>query len=248
MIEKRDFRAQLRPFSLSKDVDSDYIAEVSTSKFTLKHDDIARRIVADGSEYKRGSLVSIFDRYDEEVLRALSEGYSVMSGNIQLTPTIQGLFAGDTAKFDPSEHKVTCTVILTKAMREAMKKIHVNIIGVKGHGASIGLVTNTTTREIDGQIEEGNILILDGKKIKVTPDDDPACGVFFVPENGNEIRVTHHLTLNDPTRIICSVPRVISGTNYRLQVRTRFSSGGTLLKEMRTIEYGRILTAAGGGL
>ena len=45
MANTKFWKVWLKPNLLTKDVDNDYIAEVSTSKQTLRNEDIARRIV-----------------------------------------------------------------------------------------------------------------------------------------------------------------------------------------------------------
>lgn len=45
MASTKFWKVWLKPNLLTKDVDNDYIAEVSTSKQTLRNEDIAQRIV-----------------------------------------------------------------------------------------------------------------------------------------------------------------------------------------------------------
>lgn len=45
MANTKFWKVWLKPNLLTKDVDNDYIAEVSTSKQTLRNEDIAERIV-----------------------------------------------------------------------------------------------------------------------------------------------------------------------------------------------------------
>lgn len=45
MATTKFWKVWLKPNLLTKDVDNDYIAEVSTSKQTLRNEDIAQRIV-----------------------------------------------------------------------------------------------------------------------------------------------------------------------------------------------------------
>lgn len=45
MATTKYWKVWLKPNLLTKDVDNDYIAEVSTSKQTLRNEDIAERIV-----------------------------------------------------------------------------------------------------------------------------------------------------------------------------------------------------------
>ena len=62
MATTKYWKVWLTPNLLTKDVDNDYIAEVSTSKHTLRNEDIAQRIVAEGSEIKYDTLLSIINQ------------------------------------------------------------------------------------------------------------------------------------------------------------------------------------------
>lgn len=92
---------------MTKDVDNDYTAEVSTVGKTLRNENIAQRIIDEGSEIKYDTLLSIINQRDRIVREALQEGTSVLTQVCQLTPRIIGSWIGATAKFDPEKHKIT---------------------------------------------------------------------------------------------------------------------------------------------
>jgi hypothetical protein len=122
-------------------------------------------------------------------------------------------------------------------MREALKEVGVEVLGVKDGGAYIGLVTDAATGATDGTITPNDDIIIEGDRLKIAPDGDENLGALFMNEAGESLPVTHRFTVNDPKRIIALVP----GT-YRLYVVTRFSNSSTLLKEKRSMEYDRWLT------
>lgn len=242
------WKVWLRPNLLTKDVDNDYIASVSTSKETLRNEQIARRIVAEGSEYKYDTLVSILNQADRIVRECLLQGYSVMTGNCQFTPRVTGTWLGSSALYDASVHKVTCDMVATQALRDSLKLVGIEVLGVKDSGAYIGLVTNTATGRADGQIEAGDDIMIEGDKIRIAPEGEAGLGIFLIDSNGEEKPVTRRLVQNDPKKIICRVPAIETMKDYRLVIRTRFSTGSTLLKQMREIEYDRQLCDNAGGL
>ena len=59
---------------MTKDVDNDYYAEVSTEKNTLRNEDIARKIVEEGSEIKYDTLLSVINQHDRIIRTALQQG------------------------------------------------------------------------------------------------------------------------------------------------------------------------------
>ena len=151
MATTKYWKVWLTPNLLTKDVDNDYIAEVSTSKHTLRNEDIAQRIVAEGSEIKYDTLLSIINQHDRIIREAVCDGYSVLTGVGQYSPRVTGNWIGKNANFDPAVNKLTLDMVLSKEMRNALSVVGVEVLGVKeSGGAEIGLVTDTVTGNTDG--------------------------------------------------------------------------------------------------
>ena len=231
----------LRLNLLTKEVDNDYTAEVSTVGNTKRNEDIARAIIEEGSELKFDTLLDILNRRDGVEKRMLQQGNSVQNANVRLAPRVSGSWVGSTANFDPAVHKITIDATITNEMRTALEEVGVEVLGVKNSGAIIGLVTDTATGKTDGSITINDDILIEGDKLKIAPEDEVGLGVFFVTNTGVEIPVTRRLTQNDPKKIIARVPKLLAG-EYTLKIITRFSTSSTLLNEPRTIEYERKLT------
>ena len=240
MATTKYWKVWLTPNLLTKDIDNDYIAEVSTSKQTLRNEDIAQRIVDEGSEIKYDTLLSIINQHDRIIREAVCDGYSVLTGVGQYSPRVTGSWIGKSANFDPSVNKLTLDMVLSKEMRDALSTVGVEVLGVKeGGGASIGLVTDTYTGEANGYISAGEDILIEGTKIKVAGDPD-LCGVYFIPRDAPEetiYKVERRLTQNDPSRIIARVPATLEPGVSTLRIVTQFSNSAVLLKEPRTLEY-----------
>ena len=241
MATTKYWKVWLTPNLLTKDIDNDYIAEVSTSKQTLRNEDIAQRIVDEGSEIKYDTLLSIINQHDRIIREAVCDGYSVLTGVGQYSPRVTGSWIGKSANFDPSVNKLTLDMVLSKEMRDALSTVGVEVLGVKeGGGAAIGLVTDTLTEATDGTITPGEDILIEGAKIKIVGDPE-LCGVYFVPRDAPEetiYKVDRRLTQNNPSSIIARVPATITPGSYTLRIVTQYTnSGSTLLKEPRTIEY-----------
>jgi hypothetical protein len=220
--------------------DNDYTASVSTVGKTLRNADIARMIKESGSELKTETLQYVLDTADRIVREQVQRGHSVLTGNCQFAPRIQGTWTGANAKFNPAIHKIGLHIIPSAEMRAAFKEINIDVLGVKEGGAYIGLVTDTTTGLADGTMTSGDDLMIEGDKLKIAPDNGAGLGVFFVNTESEAIPVTRRLTQNMPKKILARVPDLPAG-QYTLRVATRFSNSSTLLKEPRMIDYDRPL-------
>jgi hypothetical protein len=234
----------LRPNLLTKEVENDYIAEVSTTGNTLRNEDIARLIVKERSELRYETILSILNERDSVERDALLNGSSVQSGNTHLAPRITGNWIGADPVFDPKEHKITLDATLTVEMRRALEDVGVDILGKKTDGgAIIGLVTDVLTGKTDGAVSVGGDVIITGDKIKIAPAGEEGLGVFFIAEDGTEIPLDHPATENNPKKIICRLPANVTDGTYTLKIVTRFTGGVVYLKTPRTILYELPLTA-----
>jgi hypothetical protein len=234
----------LSPNYLSKDVDNDYIAEVSTVGNTLRNEDIARLIVKGRSEIRLETIVSILGERDAVVRDTLLNGSSVQDGNFHMSPRVTGLWTGSVPVYDPREHKITVESTATLEMRKALEDVGVEILGKKaGGGAVIGLVTDLLSGKTDGSITVNGDIAIRGEKIKVAPADEEGLGVFFVAADGTEIPLEYPASENSPKKIICRVPTSLTpGGVYTLKIVTRYSNSSQCLKQPRTIEYELPLT------
>jgi hypothetical protein len=226
----------LRLNLLTKDVDNDYTAEVSTVGNTKRNEDIARAIIEEGSEIKYDTLVDVFNKRDRIERQLLQQGNSVQTGNVRLAPRVSGAWIGSNANFDPAVHKITLDASITNEMRVALEEVGVEVLGVKDSGAFIGLVTDTVTGNIDGSITPNDDIMIEGDKLRIAPEGEAGIGVFFVNASGVATPVTRRLTQNDPKKVLARVPALPAG-EYTLQIVTKFSNSTQLLKEARTIEY-----------
>lgn len=242
-VVKFFWKVWLRLNLLTKDKDNDYIAEVSTVNTTRRNEDVARRIVELGSEIKYDTIVNIFNQGDDIRRQMIQNGESVMTGCCRMSPRVSGAWLGSSAKFNSAVHKITLDITPTAEMRESLTLVGVEVLGVKGDGAFIGLVTDTVTGLTDGTVTANDDIRIEGDKIKIAPEGEAGLGVFFVNEAGAATPVTRRLTQNDPKTIVARVPALPTG-DYTLRVVTRFSSSSQLIKDPRTIEYNQILYVA----
>jgi hypothetical protein len=238
MAKKFFWKVILRPNALTKSVDNDYIAEISTVGNTLRNDDIAAHIVKERSELRRETIKSVLDERDSIVLDAILNGTSVQDGNLHIAPQITGTWIGAAPVFNPDEHKIGVVVTATADLRKSLEEVGVEIIGKKtGGGAVIGLVTDVLTGKTDGTVSVGGDIIITGDKIKIAPDDDPNIGVFFVSDMYGATPLDYPVTENKPKKIVCRVPTSLGTGEYTLRIVTRYANSKTLLNDPRTIEY-----------
>jgi hypothetical protein len=236
MAKKTMWKVWLRRNLLTKDVDNDFVAEVSTTGDTLKNEELAALIVAARSELRLETILSILTMRDEIVRDTLAQGTAVQDGCARMAPRVSGNWIGASHIFNPAVHKIGLDMTPSAEMRAVLETVGVEVLGEKDSGAYIGLVTDVTTGKTDGSITPDEDVIVTGDKIKIAPEGEAGLGVFFVNESGAETQVTHKLTENNPKKLIFRTPALADGV-WRLKIATRFSKSSTLLQEPRTITY-----------
>ncbi|MDR1022198.1 MAG: DUF4469 domain-containing protein [Prevotellaceae bacterium] len=242
MAKNYTWKALLRRNLLTKDVENDYIAEVSTTGKIIRNEEIAKAIKEQGSELHYETLLDVLNRGDQLRRRYLQEGHSVHSGVCHFAPRIAGSWVGTKSVFDPGKHKITIDAVPTTEMRAALEEVGVEVVGVQADGgARIDLVTDSFTGKTDGTISIHGDIIIEGEKIRIAPADKEELGVFLVAADGTEYKDYNPLVFNDPKRVVWRVPSPPAGA-YTLKIKTQYSNGNTLLKAPRVITYWLPLT------
>lgn len=229
----------LRENALTKDVKEDYTATVRTLR-SKTVEDIARAIVAERTEFRLDTIINIANLIDEKIRQFVCQGNTVVTGTAQYAPSINGVFMGKTGVFDPAAHSLAVNITPSKELRDEVQKVTPEFSGyVKSQGgASIGLVKDTTTGRTDGSLSPGGIVEVTGNKIRSINADGTAMGkvVLVNTETLAETDITS-LAINDPSRLMFTIPASLPQGTYKLRVETYFSSGSTRLKNSRVINY-----------
>ena len=243
-ILKRFFwKLWIIPNRLTKDDDTDGIAEVSTVNNTANNEEIARRIVAERSEYRHETIVNILKQRDALVRTFIKEGRSFMDENIRMAPRVKGNWFGLKPTPDYSVHTATIDAIPTNVMRSDLAEVGFQILGYKETSGIISLVTDTVTGLADGTITPNDDIRITGEKIRILDNgtDNPEIGVFFVAADGARNKVTRRLTDNNPSTVTARVPMLAPGV-YTLEIVTYYTTGTVMLTSPRTIMYNLPLT------
>ncbi|MDR1646230.1 MAG: DUF4469 domain-containing protein [Tannerellaceae bacterium] len=239
MIKRFFWKVWLRVNPLASSDDKSYVAEVSTEGRTLHNSDIARMIVDAGSEIKYETLLAVINETDLLRSEKLCEGYCIQTLICRLAPQVLGAWPHATTTYDPEAHKVTLGVRLTAQMRDRLRNVRVEVLGLRPGDAFIGRVTDVSTGLIDGTISPEGSLIIEGRRIKVTPSGEAGLGVFLT--DGLTVYPLPASAINYPKKIVTVLPSLPPGS-YSLYILTRFVDALTLLNEPRRIDYNGTLT------
>lgn len=229
----------LEEFTMTKDVANDYSAAVKRLR-SLTIEDVAKAVCAERTEYRPETLVNTCNLIDEMICRLVCRGNTVVTGTAQFSPSVTGLFIGETGTMKP-ENKCIVNVSPSLALRREVANVKAGFSGrVKTFGgARIGLVKDVTTGLTDGTITPGGMLDVTGSKFRCLNADGSGIGkLTLVNTTDDSVAATiTSLGVNDPSRLMFTVPASLSVGSYRLKLETYYSNTGTFLKEVRVLTY-----------
>ncbi len=220
---------------------NDYFGRVKTSG-TLTLESIADRILSEGIELQRETLVDVLSRAERMKIDGLAEGYSINTPTCYARVGVQGVFAGASAQFSKDSHKVNASFTAGKDLRDALANIQVDVLGVASTGPVIGQVIDTLSGDTDSTLTPNNVLKILGDRIKVAGESADV-GVFFINQSDQSRTQVVQIISNNPSELMVMVPALAAG-DYELEVVTQFSGGSSLTKEPRSATFDQILVVS----
>jgi hypothetical protein len=228
-------RVKLYPNYLPK-VEGEFIARTE-NEATLSIEDVCTALDTRGGftgNYE--DLVEHVRQYLKEAAYQLCDGYAVSTGYYSIHPNVGGTFENRREGVSKEKHPVTFRFRTRSPLRDLAERIEIFVEGIADTGAFIDEFTDLNTGLINEKATAGGQFILTGGKIKIAGDSGTT-GLYFVPTDDSvSFKVTAVLAENDRSQLIGIIPSLLPAKVYRLEVRTQFTNGSTLLKELRTIK------------
>lgn len=190
------------------------------------------------------TLIDILNRGDRIVRNKLLAGFSVGTGVFYAYPSVSGVWHDKNETLDDTRHKVGVNFQLGAALREGMKQVGVEVLGVSSAGPEIVGVTDTWTGELNGVITPDETVTVRGRNIQITGENE-GNGIRFVRVDDNSAVAVdmRRLTVNNPSSLSFRVPKLTPG-DYWLEITTQYSAGSSLLKQARTARFEKVLNVS----
>ncbi|MDR2097337.1 MAG: DUF4469 domain-containing protein [Spirochaetaceae bacterium] len=187
-------------------------------------------------------LVEHVRQFFDEAAYQLCDGFAVNTGYFSVHPNVGGTFDKAIEGHDAQKHPVTFRFRTLASLRSLAERIVVEVEGLADVQGYIDEFIDITTESVNETLTSGGMFNISGHKIKIA-GDNPEVGVYFVPEANpaGRVKVSGHLAENTASKLIGVIPALGAG-NWKVEVKTQFTVGGTFLKEPRTIESRFILT------
>jgi hypothetical protein len=216
----------------------DYAAQAHAAA-SLDKEALINRMLQRGSLLTRTDIVAVLNGLEETVAEALAEGSTVNLPLFNTSFSISGVFDGPMDSFDGSRHKLNINLTKGSLLREAEKSVALEKTGSSTPLPQIQEVKDSLSGLLNQQLTPNGVVELRGYNLRIA-GDDPACGLWFVPQAGaGEVQAVT-LIENKPSKIIAMIPALTPGS-YQVKVVTQFSGSSKPLKTPKTFVYPKSL-------
>lgn len=195
-----------------------YTMDVEAPALSLEN--LANRMVRQGSAYSSRDIISVFDEMTEVIIQCLNEGSAVNLGSIcRFRPTIKGTLASEDAELSAA-NLVTVAVSAGSKIRDMVRDA--TTIRISGSGSNVPTLTevrDATTMRTDGLTSGGNFLVTGSNLSWDTAAEDEG---FFLVVNGEEVKATLQDLSGETSALLSnSLTWTTAGDAITLMLRTR---------------------------
>ncbi|MGV8094749.1 MAG: DNA-binding domain-containing protein [Mangrovibacterium sp.] len=211
---------------------------------SLTEDDLINKAVPRRTDLNATTLKASLDILSEIAMEEVINGASVRFGLGYYSLKANGVFIGDSARWDPSLHNFEINMTPTARFRKAIKAISVTIRGMAASGPAVNSVTDVSSGLENSRLTPGGGINITGKRIKIE-GDHPEVGLSLINQDTNEIMIIPRtsILINNPSKITFVAPDDLPVGDYKLSICTQFLHSGArpLLKEPRTYIFDNVL-------
>ena len=211
-----------------------YIARTDSDKTVNVKDICTIMVTRTGFDGDFATLHDYVNQFMDEVAYQICDGFTTNLGYFTIHPNIGGVFQTPTEIHDHKKHPINFRFGTLARLRALANKIDVEVAGIADVPAFIDEVIDVEEKSINNLYVPGNGVTIHGHNIKVT-EEDPACGVYFVPVNdpARKVKVTRVLE-NNPSKVMVIAPKTDFSLN-RIEIVTKYTTGNFALQTARTI-------------
>ena len=206
---------------------------------SLDKEAIIARMLNRGTLLTRTDILAVLNGLEETVTDALLEGNNVNLPLFNTSFSISGVFESPMDSFDGNRHKLNINLTKGILLREAEKNVKFEKTNTLAPLPQIQEVKDSVSGKVNETLTAGGVIEVRGYNLRIE-GDDPACGLWFVNDNGYEVKASVIIE-NKPSRILAMIPP-LQVDNCRIKVATQYANGVKLLKTPKTFVYPKSLT------
>jgi hypothetical protein len=212
---------------------------------SLTENDLVQKAVSRRTDLNPVTLKASLDLLKEIAMEEVANGASVRFGLGYFNLRANGVFVGDNASWDSSQHSLDIHATPTAEFRNAIKTVTVDVRGMAATGTAVNSVTDVASGEENTRLTPGGGVNITGSRIRID-GDGAGVGLSLTNQDTSEVIAIPKTSIlvNDPSKITFVVPAALPAGDYKLSVCTQFIGSGALLKEPRTYTFDYVLNVA----
>ncbi|MGV8095655.1 MAG: DUF4469 domain-containing protein [Mangrovibacterium sp.] len=241
--EKNSVIVELYDLAITERKDDRFGRVVITKSLT--EDDLVQKAVSRRTDLNAVTLKASLDILKGIAVEELTNGASVRFGLGYFNLKTNGVFVGDNARWDSSQHSLDIHVTPTGEFRNAVKAVSVDVRGMATSGLAINSVTDVASGQENTRLTPGGGVNITGSRIKID-GDGPGVGLSLTNQDTSEVTAIPNTSIlvNDPSKVTLILPAGLPAGDYKLSICTQFAGSGTLLKKPRTYVFDYVLNVA----
>lgn len=212
----------LRQHALGSDPNA-YFATIIPAG-TKNLDDVISQMISRGSTVTRAEAIAVLEEYRLAVIDLLLLGFTVTTPMHTYGFSIQGLFNGVQAVFDPALHRLRINVRPGVQLREAARLVTLERASMGRATPDPQHFTDVASGTTNTIATPGGLGILGGLRLKYD-EADPAQGVFFIDAAQTATRVAM-ISRNMPGELHVLIPPGLAPGDYTVEVRAELNDTG----------------------
>jgi hypothetical protein len=222
----------------------DRFGRVVTTR-SLTEDDLVQLAVSRRTDLSATTLKASIEILRQLAIEQIANGASVRFGLGYFNLGVNGVFIGDSARWDPNIHSLNINVTPVAELRNTVRATSVEVRGMSASGLAISTVIDVTTGEENKRLTPGGGVNLRGSKMRIEGEANGLGITLINQENGETIAIPMNAVLtNDPSFISFVVPANLPAGDYKLSLTTQFSAANVTLKEGRTFLFDYVLNVS----
>ena len=202
---------------------------------SLNIDELINRILDRGTTLTKTDLLAVFHIANEEVAKASAKGETINLPLFNTSFSISGVYDSALDTFDGNRHKLNLNLTKGVLLREAEKQVKLVKTTTVAPLPNIMEVMDFKSGTVNDRLTPDGVVEARGFNLKID-GDDPACGLWFVSEDGQQQLKSEIFIDNKPAKVTAFIP-ILSTGNWQLKVVTQFSNSGVALKTPKTFVY-----------
>jgi hypothetical protein len=219
----------------------DRFARIITKK-SITEDDLIDIAVKRRTDLNASTIRACLNIIRDVAMEEVLNGSSVRFGLSYYQLGVEGVFIGDNAAWDSTQHSLIVNSVPVAELRQKVKATTINLRGMASSGTFINSVTDVTTKLVNSRLTPGGGVNVTGSRIKIAGDSSDI-GLSLINQVTNEVVPIPPtaLMINEPSKLSFVVPATLPVGDYKLGITTQFSNSSTILKEIRIYVFDYIL-------